>query len=437
MHRLASAELRIHQSARAGFIRNVHRVGPFLFATSTESPCVKRCKLNKHRACIGCGRTIDEITSWSCMTTDERVRVQARLDTALLTRIESALDNKTKPQGSLGFLERIACRIAMIQRTDAPKITRARLLLFAADHGVAVNGVSAYPASVTAAMVRTAAAGGAAVSVLTRAVADSWADIEIIDVGVATPLTDVSGVVSQRVASGTRDFLHDTAMTTLQCESAIRAGAEAVERAIALGADVIALGEMGIGNTTSAAAVLSALTGAPVSETVGRGTGIDEPTLAHKQAVVECSVARHRAVMHAAADGAVDAMAVLTCVGGFELAAMAGAAIAAAAARRVVLVDGFIATSAVLAAAMIDPSVLDVIIFAHRSAERGHERALESFVALGLPEVYARPLLQLDLRLGEGSGAALALPLLRAAACMLSEMATFDSANVARATDAA
>lgn len=371
------------------------------------------------------------------MTTDERMRVQARLDTALLTRIESALDNKTKPRGSLGFLERIACRIAMIQRTETPTISRARLLLFAADHGVAANGVSAYPVSVTAAMVRTAAAGGAAVCVLTRAVADSWADIEIVDVGVATPLTDLPGVVSQRVANGTRDFLHDSAMTTVQCESAMRAGAEAADRAIALGADVIALGEMGIGNTTSAAAVLSALTGAPVSETVGRGTGVDDPTLAHKQAVVECSVARHRAVTHAAADGAVNAMAVLTCMGGFELAAMAGAAIAAAAERRVVLVDGFIATSAVLAAAMIDPRVLDVVIFAHRSAERGYERALESFVAVGLPAAYARPLLQLDLRLGEGSGAALALPLLRAAACMLSEMATFDSANVARAIDVA
>jgi len=368
------------------------------------------------------------------MTAAERETVQVRLDDALQARIESALDNKTKPQGSLGYLERIAYRIAMIQRTETPRIARARVLLFAADHGVTVNGVSAYPASVTAAMVRTAAAGNAAVSVLTRAVAESWADLDIIDVGVGTVLPELPGVTSERVAHGTRDFLHHTAMTASECEAAMRSGTEAVGRAIAAGADVIALGEMGIGNTTSAAAVLSALTGAPVSESVGRGTGIDTQMLAHKQAVVECAVARHRGVTHATPDGRVDPFAVLTCVGGFELAAMAGAAIAAAAARRVVLVDGFIATCAVLAAAMIDARVLDVVIFAHRSAEHGHARALAQFVTIGLPDEYARPLLDLDLRLGEGSGAALALPLLRAAACMLTDMATFDNAGVARAT---
>ena len=368
------------------------------------------------------------------MTAAERETVQVRLDDALHARIESALDNKTKPQGSLGYLERIAYRIAMIQRTETPRIARARVLLFAADHGVTVHGVSAYPASVTAAMVRTAAAGSAAVSVLTRAVAESWADIDIIDVGVGTALPELPGVTSERVADGTRDFLHDTAMTASECEAAMRSGTDAVRRAVALNADVIALGEMGIGNTTSAAAVLSALTGAPVRETVGRGTGIDERMLAHKQAVVECSLARHRGVTHATPDGSADARAVLRCVGGFELAAMAGAAIAAAAARRVVLVDGFIATAAVLAAAMIDARVLDVVIFAHRSAELGHVRALQQFVTLGLPAAYARPVLDLDLRLGEGSGAALALPLLRAAAIMLSDMATFDNAGVARAT---
>lgn len=368
------------------------------------------------------------------MMTDERTQVQARLDDALRARIQSALDNKTKPQGSLGQLERIASRIAMIQRTEAPTIARARILLFAADHGVTVHGVSAYPASVTAAMVRTAAVGTAAVSVLTRAVAEGWADIEIIDVGVGSELPELPGVISQRVAPGTRDFLHDMAMTPSQRDAALSAGRDAVGRAIAVGADVIALGEMGIGNTTSAAAILSALTGAPVSESVGRGTGIDAATLAHKQAVVESSVARHRRTTHPNADGTVDALAVLACVGGFELAAIAGAAIAAAATRRVLLVDGFIATCAVLAAAMIDDRVLDVVIFAHQSAELGHARALNAFVALGLAESSVRPLLQLDLRLGEGSGAALALPLLRAAACMLTDMATFDNAGVARAT---
>ena len=368
------------------------------------------------------------------MSNDERQRVNARLDDALHARVEQALDNKTKPQGALGMLERLAYRIAMIQRSETPHVDRARVLLFAADHGVAVIGVSAYPASVTAAMVRTAADGGAAVSVLTRAVAGAWADIEIIDVGVGSDLPPLVNVVTARIANGTRDFLREPAMTAAQCRAAMEVGALAAERALAAGADVIALGEMGIANTTSAAAIVSALSGASVQDSVGRGTGIDHRTLLHKQAVVRDSLALHADAM-TAIDGLPDAFAVLTCVGGFEIAAMAGAAIAAAAARTVLLVDGFITTAAVLAAAMIDQRVLDVIVFAHRSAERGHDRALAHFVALGLPEAFARPLLQLDLRLGEGSGAALALPLLRAAACMLSEMATFDSANVARASE--
>ena len=368
------------------------------------------------------------------MSTEDRERVNTRLDAVLRARITHALDNKTKPQGSLGQLERLAFRIAMVQRTDTPRIDRGRVLLFAADHGVAANGVSAYPASVTAAMVRTAASGGAAVSVLTRAVASGWADIEIIDVGVSSDLPPLPGVVPARIANGTRDFLREPAMTAAQCRAAMQVGAAAAQRAIDAGADVIALGEMGIANTTSAAAVLSALSGISVVDAVGRGTGIDDRTLAHKQSVVAASLALHRAAM-TGADGTPDARAVLTCVGGFELAAMAGAAIAAASARTVVLVDGFITTAAVLAAAMLDARVLDVIVFAHRSAERGHAVAIAQFVALGLPDECAQPLLQLELRLGEGSGAALALPLVRAAACMLAEMATFDSANVARATE--
>ena len=370
------------------------------------------------------------------MTDDDRSSVNARLDAARGARIARALDNKTKPQGSLGQLERLAFRLAMAQRTEQPRVDRARVLIFAADHGVAANGVSAYPASVTAAMVRTASDGGAAVTVLTRAVAEAWADVEIIDVGVGSPLPPLPGVVTARVADGTRDFLREPAMAPAECETAMHFGADAVRRASAAGATVVALGEMGISNTTSAAAIVSALTGLHVADSVGRGTGIDDRTLAHKQCVVSDSLALHRAQM-TNASGQPDAFEVLRCVGGFELAAIAGAAIAAADARIVVLVDGFIATAAVLAAAMIDARVLDVIVFAHRSAERGHSAAIAQFVALGLPEAFAQPLLQLDLRLGEGSGAALALPLLRAAACMLTEMATFESANVARATDLA
>jgi nicotinate-nucleotide--dimethylbenzimidazole phosphoribosyltransferase len=289
------------------------------------------------------------------------------------------------------------------------------VIVFAGDHGVAAEGVSAYPAAVTAQMMRNFATGGAAVCVLARA---SGAEVEVVDVGVDADLGGLAGVIHAKVRRGTRNFLHDAAMTPDEVEAALEAGRAAVRRAATGWADAIGLGEMGIGNTTSAAALLSALTGAPPSQTVGAGTGISGETLEHKRRVVERALFRHRDLLG-------DPLGALGAVGGLEIAALAGAALEARQAGIAVVVDGFISTVAVLVATRIDPSVASHLFFAHRSPERGHGLALE---ALG-----ARPLLDLEMRLGEGSGAAMALPILRAAGRIMREMATFSGAGVSTA----
>jgi nicotinate-nucleotide--dimethylbenzimidazole phosphoribosyltransferase len=342
---------------------------------------------------------------------------------------QAALDAKTKPVGALGRLEALAARLAVAQGTLRPRAERARVVVFAADHGVAAEGVSAYPSAVTREMVRTFAAGGAAVCVLARA---AGAELEVVDVGVDAEPFALAGVVDARVRRGSRNLAREAAMTAGECDRALAAGRAAARRAAEMGADVLVPGEMGIGNTTSAAALVSALAGAPPAATVGRGTGVDDARLAHKRAVVAGALARH-ALGAAPARGPADARRALERVGGLELAAMAGAALEGAARGLVVVVDGYIATAAALAAAHLDPAVLPALVFAHRSAEPGHAVALGAFAALGLPADDARPLLDLDLRLGEGTGGVLALPLLRAAARVLGEMATFEQAGVSGA----
>jgi nicotinate-nucleotide--dimethylbenzimidazole phosphoribosyltransferase len=322
-----------------------------------------------------------------------------------------AIDAKTKPVGALGQLEVLAIQLACLQATLAPRVTHARAIVFAADHGVADDGVSAYPRSVTAQMVANFAAGGAAICVLARA-AD--ASLEVVDVGVDADATP-AGVIAARVRRGTRNLRLEPAMTPTECEAALAAGRDAAARAIDAGADAILLGEMGIGNTTAAAALTSAFTNAAPEQTVGRGSGIDDAALARKRTVVHEALARHAPLLD-------DPRATLGALGGLEIAAMTGAAIAAAAARRVVLVDGYIATAAALAAVRLAPTTRRALVFAHRGAEPGH--------AIALAALDATPLLALDLRLGEGTGAALALPLVRAAARLLDEMATFTSAGV-------
>ncbi len=325
-------------------------------------------------------------------------------------RAQSEMDQKVKPPGSLGRLESLAIRISTYLETLTPRVERGRVLIFAADHGVSREGVSAYPREVTAQMVKTFSSGGAAITVLSRTLG---LEVEVIDVGIDADLPEMPGVVSAKVRRGSRNFLEEPAMTSEELEAALEVGRSAVDRAA--GADTVALGEMGIGNTTAAAALLSALTGAPPEETVGRGTGVDGARLLHKRAVVGKALQLHEKALE-------DPRSALAAVGGLEIAALAGAALEAARKRQLVLVDGFISTVAALAAVHLDPSIRPALFFAHRSAEAGHGRALEA--------LEAEPLLDLGMRLGEGTGSALAFPVLKAAAAILREMATFSQAGV-------
>jgi nicotinate-nucleotide--dimethylbenzimidazole phosphoribosyltransferase len=327
-------------------------------------------------------------------------------------RAQAAMDCKVKPPGSLGRLESLAVRLAVLQETLEPRMERGRILVFAADHGVTAEGVSAYPREVTAQMVRTFASGGAAVTVLAR---NLGLEVEVVDAGVDAELPPLPGVVTNKVRRGSRNFLQEPAMSPNELEAALEAGRAAARRAADAGADAVGLGEMGIGNTTSAAALLSALTGAPPAETVGRGTGVDDRGLAHKRAVVEAALRLHAPHLS-------HPRSALAALGGLEIAALAGAALEAARLRRAVLVDGFISTAAVLAAVRLDPEIRPALFYSHRSAEAGH--------GLALAALEASPLLEFGMRLGEGTGSALAFPILKAAAAVLREMATFSTAGV-------
>ena len=320
------------------------------------------------------------------------------------------LDSLTKPPGSLGRLEVLAANLAAMTGEPLPRVDPAAIIVFAADHGVSAEGVSAFPSSVTAQMVANFARGGAAINVFARQIN---ARLEVVDVGVATPSDQVPGVVLDRVRAGSGNIACEDAMSPDEVKAALEVGIRAVERARAAGARCVILGEMGIANTTASSALLAAFTGLSAEEVVGRGTGIDDARLAHKRKVIA------RALARGTGDTALDTLARL---GGLEIAAMAGACLAAAASRTPVLVDGFIATVAALAATRLAPGVRDYLVFGHRGEEAGHAEAL---AALG-----AEPLLSLGLRLGEGSGAALAYPLLSSACAMLSEMATFADAGV-------
>lgn len=327
---------------------------------------------------------------------------------ALHAQVRHLLDRKTKPVGSLGRIEALALQLACVLNTTQPRLVAPQLVVFAADHGVAVQGVSAYPADVTWQMVENFLAGGAAVAVLAR---QHGLALTVMDCGVRHDFAPRPGLVVAKSAHGTADLSTAPAMTAAQAQQALDSGADLVRR---LPGNALLLGEMGIGNTSAAALLMARLTGEPLAACVGRGTGLDDAGLAHKLAVL------HRALaLHAAAQAPMDALAAL---GGFEIAAMVGAVLEAHRSGRVVVVDGFITTAAVAVAAAIAPASLTCCVFAHCSAESGHARWLRH---LGV-----RPLLDLDLRLGEGSGAALAWPLLDSACQLLCDMASFDSAGV-------
>jgi nicotinate-nucleotide--dimethylbenzimidazole phosphoribosyltransferase len=334
------------------------------------------------------------------------------LDQTLRDELQHIIDTKTKPPGSLGRLETLAHQMGLIQRTTRPTVTRPAMIVFAGDHGVAEEGVSPYPQAVTAQMVVNFLAGGAAINALSRV---SGIELEVVNAGIATPLPSTAGLVDLPVAAGTRNFAREPAMSRDQALSAMQAGAARVRHHAALGTNVIGFGEMGIANTSAAACLMSRLCGVPIDECVGRGTGLDNAGLARKRNVLASALARHPV--------STDPLDVLATFGGFEIAMMAGAYLAAAEARMTILVDGFIATSALLIADAFAPSIREYCVFAHASNEAGHRRMLDHFGAL--------PMLSLDMRLGEGTGAALAVPLLRAATAFINEMASFDSAGVA------
>ncbi|MEB3299922.1 MAG: nicotinate-nucleotide--dimethylbenzimidazole phosphoribosyltransferase [Candidatus Sericytochromatia bacterium] len=331
------------------------------------------------------------------------------MDQELRGRLQGRLDEKTKPVGALGRLEELAMQLGLILGTDAPRLHDPQLVVFAADHGLAAHGVSAYPSDVTWQMVENFLAGGAAVSVLAR---QHGVALTVVDCGVAHEVAPRPGLVSGKVARGTADARTGPAMTPEQRDQAMDLGREVVR---GLAGNVLLLGEMGIGNTSAAAMLLARLTGRDLATCTGAGTGLDEAGIARKVTILREVLARH-----AEAVAPLDALAAF---GGFEIAAMVGAVQEAVRQRRVVVVDGFITTAAVLVAHALDPRVTECCVFAHTSGERGH--------GLMLADLGARPLLDLGLRLGEGSGAALAYPLLESATRMLAEMATFASAGVA------
>ncbi|SIT72774.1 nicotinate-nucleotide-dimethylbenzimidazole phosphoribosyltransferase [Ectothiorhodosinus mongolicus] len=319
----------------------------------------------------------------------------------------------TKPPGSLGQLEDLAIQLAGLQHLDRPCVDRVQISVFAGDHGVVAEGISRFPQSVTAAMVRNFAAGGAAINVLARTLD---AALEVINLGTVDHLDDVDAVVHCVQGPGTANFVHEAAMTEAQLLGAFDAGRDSVTRAKAAGMQLFVAGEMGIGNTTAAAALACALTGQSPDDLAGPGTGLDETGVRHKAEVLRRALGCHQGHLD-------EPLEALRRLGGFEIAAMCGAYIAAAQAGLPVLIDGFISSSAALAAVRICPPARAWMMFGHSSAEPGH--------ALLLRALQADAMLDLGMRLGEGSGAATALPLLRLACHLHNEMATFAEAGVA------
>ena len=331
------------------------------------------------------------------------------LDAALLDKI----NNKTKPLGSLGQLEQLALQIGRIQKTLTPALTNPQILVFAGDHGAAKAGVSAYPQDVTWQMVENFLAGGAAINVFAK---HNGLGLRVIDSGVAHDFGAREGLVDAKVGPGTRNYIEEPAMGAHECAAALVKGAEIARKLADEGCNVLGFGEMGIGNTAAASLITHALTGASLEDCVGRGTGLDDAGLSRKRDLLAKAVAR------AALPADADPMNVLAEFGGFEIVMMAGAMLGAAERGMTLLIDGFIVTSALLAASRIAPSIRDYCVFCHRSAEPGH--------LAQLAELHADPLIDLGLRLGEGTGAALAWPLVSASVAFLNEMASFASAGV-------
>ncbi len=348
------------------------------------------------------------------MTLEEVLARIRPLDAEVSTMVQARLDRLTKPLGSLGRLEEMAVRYATITGEVKPNLPRGAVFTFAADHGVAIEGVSAYPREVTPQMVLNFLRGGAGVNVLARHVG---VDVRVVDIGVAYEFGAVPGLIQKKVMAGTKNLLVEPAMGREQAREALQIGVDLATEASREGIGLIGTGDMGIGNTTPSAAITAVMTGRPVAEVTGRGTGIDESAHAHKVAIIQQALNRHRP--HQA-----DALDVLAKVGGLEIGGLAGLMIGAAAARVPVVLDGFIAGAAALIAVGLQPRCRDYLIASHRSVEGGHQAILDH---LGL-----KPLFDLDLRLGEGTGACLGMSVVHAAIKILTEMATFDEAGVSK-----
>ena len=337
----------------------------------------------------------------------------------LTQALQHKLDHKTKPLGSLGRLEQLALRLGQIQGTASPRLEQPQMVVFAGDHGLAARGVSAFPSDVTWQMVENFLAGGAAVSVLAR---QHGLALTVVDCGVARDIAPRAAVPGQpqllvrKVAAGTQDASIGPAMTPAQCAQALHNGMDVVR---GLPGNALLLGEMGIGNTSVASLLLARLCGVSLQDCTGAGTGLDAGGVARKRAVLAQALAAN--------EGAVNPLDALAALGGFEVATLVGAVLQASSERRVIVVDGFITSAAVLVAARLQPHVLQRCVFAHGSAEPGHAHMLAHL----LPGQQPQPLLDLGLRLGEGSGAALAWPLLQSACTVLREMASFEAAGVA------
>lgn len=329
----------------------------------------------------------------------------------LSTALQSKIDQKTKPLGSLGQLESLALQVGLCQDSLNPSLDKPCILVFAGDHGIVESGVSAYPQAVTAQMVANFLAGGAAISVFAR-----LHDIEllIVDAGVNADLNSHPKLIEAKIGKGSKNFLTDAAMTSEECIKALQRGAELVLQQHQSGCNCIGFGEMGIGNTSSAAVLMHRLTGLSLVRCVGRGAGLNDGQLQHKLVVLQRALNKHKDVT--------EPLDLLATFGGFEIAMMVGAYLKAAELGMLILVDGFIAGTALLVANKLYPHVLDYCVFSHVSSEQGHQALLNQF--------NAKPLLNLELRLGEGSGIALAYPLVQSAVRFLNEMATFDEAGV-------
>lgn len=338
----------------------------------------------------------------------------APLDNEAAWAVDARLNSLTKPPGSLGRLEHLVRRYAAIRHDEAARPGRGAIAVFVADHGVAAEGVSAFPQAVTAEMLRNIAAGGAAISVLARRFGYL---LKVVDVGVKidTSSNPLAGVTYRRIGPGTRNFLDGPAMTPDETTRALEVGIEIARELADGGTTLIGIGEMGIANSTPAAAILCALTGIEPAAMAGRGTGLDDTGVRRKTEVVTRALEIHR---EAFASGE----SLLAAIGGFEIAAMAGVCLGGAAANVPVVVDGFIATAAAAAAEKTHHGLFDHLFFSHRSAEGGHALALEHF--------NLRPILDLDMRLGEGTGAALAMNVIDSALDLLHNMATFEGAGV-------